>query len=107
MMRANKSFRDLLVSLAGTCAPEQGELSSKGIRVGGLRKHPPPTERSAVAVTIAFCRTCDREVHLASYDPMNCPVCSSPLIPMGPYYFGDVGVSSPYNVEIASELYIG
>jgi hypothetical protein len=53
------------------------------VSLHGVKQRAPSVkevERSAMPTTIAFCRTCNRDVHLASDDPHSCPVCSSPLV---------------------------
>lgn len=33
-----------------------------------------------MAVTMAFCSVCERQVHLSEHDRLSCPVCSTPLL---------------------------
>ena len=37
-----------------------------------------------MAITMAFCSECDRQVHLSDGQALSCPVCSTPLVETPP-----------------------
>lgn len=56
--------------------------------------------------SIAYCRTCNRDVYLASDDPHSCPVCSSPLVTT-PSKATLLKLVPKTSTTIGPELYLG
>lgn len=53
-----------------------------------------------MSVTIAFCPTCQRDVHLAGDESLTCPVCSAALIP-------NVRTTGSHPATLPAEAFVG
>jgi hypothetical protein len=89
------------------CLPCLAGGGSFSQRMHGPRSTPRRRSRGrAMAVRVAFCSFCNREVHLADADPSSCPVCSSPVFEM-PSDAADVPMTSESASPVGPEVYSG